>query len=163
MRHNLSQPPIEDWFWELLDSSERSLCALCRKLEAIPKEKLFQFQRQYTEAKDYVNPRDWDDPDIPSAVRSCGVGDEFGEWVVSQGKSFYYEVRSNPAQLQKYIDMFETSESGQGLAELRWDCEVDRADYRGWQSPAMIAFPIFEARFGRSMTAAMYRGSSDIP
>jgi hypothetical protein len=163
MPDDLNEPPIEEWFWALLSSSERDLRSLCRQLEALPKEQLFHFQRQYADAMDYLHPRDWDDPLIPPSVRFSGVGDDFGAWVVSQGKPFYYEVRSNPARLPEYLHLFEVCDAGSGFPDLRWNCEVDRDDYRGWQSPAMIAFAIFQARFGNSMQPAIYGGSRESP
>ncbi len=163
MERDPSEPPFEEWFWPLLESSKPSLRALCRKLEALSKEQLFCFQRQYADAMDYVYRDHWDDPELPPTVRESGLGDDFRAWVVSQGKAFYYEVRSNPDRLQKYLDTFEACDTGSGFAELRWDREVDRDEYRGYQCPSMIAFPIFEARFGKSMKEAIYTGRSEVP
>jgi hypothetical protein len=163
MQDDLCEPPIENWFWELLESSHRSLRSLCRKLEVLPRDRLFAYQRQYADAKDYIHPCDWDDPLIPPNVWQIPVGEDFGEWVVSQGRSFYYEVRSGPARLGEFIAMFEACEAGRDFGEMRWDCEVDREEYRGYQCPSMVAFPIFESRFGVSMADAIFTGRDDAP
>src|SRR4051794_39929251 len=104
---DLRAPAIDDWFWDVLETSGRGLRILCRKLEALPEARLFRFQQQYADAMDFVNPRDWDDPEIPAAARYSAGGEEFAAWVVSQGERFYEQVRCNHARLPEFAGMFE--------------------------------------------------------
>jgi hypothetical protein len=115
-------------FWDVLDSSGRSLRVLWRRLEALPREQLYSFQYQYWEAMDYVRPDPRDMPSLSPTVRVPADLDEedFDAWVVSQGRAFYYDLRRQPERLQACIDMYVASEEGRGFLELRWDETVDR-------------------------------------
>jgi hypothetical protein len=153
MPANLSVPRMDDWFWDLLESSQHSLRGLCHELEVLPREKLYAFVYQYQDAMEYVPPIGQDVPRRPSTVRVPPDFDEedFAAWVVSQGRAFYYDLRRRPEKLQACIDMYVASEAGSGFLELRWDEGVDREEYRGWQSPFQVCFPIYRARFGKDI------------
>jgi hypothetical protein len=163
----LSVPRMDDWFWDVLDSSQHNLRALCRQLEVLPREKLYAFVYQYQDAMDYVPPHDQDVPRLPPDVQVPADfdGEDFDAWVVSQGRAFYYDLRRHPATLQACIDMYLASEEGRGFMELRWDEEVDREEYRGWQSPFQIGFVIYRERFGRDIERliAGYDWDPDLP
>src|SRR5437588_8644837 len=108
MPAGLNVPRIDDWFWDVLDSSQHNLRALCRQLEGLPREQLYSFQYQYWEAMEYVPPGDQDVPRPPSAVVVPAEIDEedFAAWVVSQCRAFYYDLRRQPETLQACIDMY---------------------------------------------------------
>ena len=153
MPADLSVPRIDDWFWDVLDSSGHSLRVLCRQLEALPREQLYSFQYQYWEAMQYGRP---DPRDMPSLSPTVRVPDDldtedFDAWVVSQGRAFYYDLRRQPERLQACIDMYLASEEGRGFLELRWDKSVDREEYRGSQSPFQVGFVIYRGRFGKDI------------
>jgi hypothetical protein len=152
-RAALSVPQIDDWFWDVLDSSQHRLRALCRRLEALPRHQLYAFQYQYWEAMEYVPPGDQEVPRLPETVRIQADfdGEDFAAWVVSQGRVFYYDLRREPERLQACIDMYLASEDGRGFPELRWDEEVDREEYRGSQSALQIGFAIYRMRFGKDI------------
>ena len=154
----LEVPRIDDWFWDALESSDHSLRELCRKLEELPREQLYSFQYQYMEAMEYAPPGDQDAPaPLSSGLCPDGFPDEdFADWVVSQGREFYYQLRREPERLQEYVSMYLASEDGSGSSELRWDNDVDREEYRGWQSPFQVGFAIFRARFGKDIVQMIY-------
>jgi hypothetical protein len=153
MRAALSVPQIDDWFWDILESSQHSLRALCRQLEALPREKLYSFQYQYQEAMEHLPPGDQEVPGLASTARVPAELDEedFAAWVVSQGRAFYHDLRREPERLQACIDMYQASEEGRGFPELCWDEAVDREEYRGWQSPFQVGFAIYRVRFGKDI------------
>ena len=153
MRVPLSVPQIDDWFWGILDSSQRNLRALCRQLEVLPRDQLYAFHYQYWEAMEYLPPGDQEVPRLFPGVRvPTDFDDEdFAAWVVSQGRVFYYDLRREPERLQACIDMYLASEEGRGCPELRWDEAVDREEYRGCQSPFQVGFVIYRARFGKDI------------
>jgi hypothetical protein len=167
MRVPLSVPQIDDSFWGILESSQRSLRALCRQLEMLPRDRLYAFQYQYWEAMEYVPPGDQDMPRPSPGVRAPTDLDEedFAAWVVSQGRVFYYELRRQPERLPACIDMYLASEEGRGFPELRWDEEVDREEYRGRQSPFQVGFVIYRARFGKDIWRLIvgYDWDPDLP
>src|SRR5262249_34522777 len=144
------------WFWDVLESSRHSLRALCRELEALPREQFYAFQYQYYEAMDYVEPNNQDVP-VPADVDD----EDFADWVVSQGRVFYYDLRRDPEKLPACIEMYLASEEGRGFLELRWNEEVDRDEYRGWQSPFQIGFAIYRARFGKDIWPLITRNEWD--
>jgi uncharacterized protein DUF4240 len=150
-------PHVSAWFWDLLESSGRSLRSLCRKLEGLPKEELRRYRLEYDEAKSQVDPCSWDACQ-PFLSRGCSEdhGDDFAAWVVMQGREFFGRVRSHPQDVQRHLEMFGEVEMRRGPADLRWDNEVDREEYRGCQRADYIASPIYRARFGEDLCEACY-------
>jgi hypothetical protein len=162
MAANLNVPRIDDWFWDVLESSRHSLRALCHQLEAMPREKFYALQYQYHEAMDYVAP---DDEDVPVHVPADVDHEDFADWVVSQGRTCYYDLRRQAGRLEAYLDMYQASEEGRGYLELRCNEEVDRDEYRGWQSPFQVGFAIYRARFGKDIWPLItgYDWDPDLP
>jgi hypothetical protein len=155
MRADSAVPRIDDWFWEVLESAQHSVRTLCSQLEALPRDKLYSFQYQYWEAMDC----------LPPGVPADFDAEDFAEWVVSQGRAFYYDLRRQPARLQACLDMYLTSEGGRGFLELRWDEQVERDEYRGWQSPFQVGFAIYQLRFGKDIRRLIwgYDWDPDLP
>jgi hypothetical protein len=162
MPADLSVPRIDTWFWDVLESSGHSLRLLCRQLEALPREQLYAFQYQYYEAMDYVSP---DDEDLPVHVPADVDHEDFADWVVSQGRTFYYDLRRHPEGLLACIDRYLASEEDREFLELRWNEEVDRDEYRGWQSPFQVGFAVYRARFGKDVWPLItaYDWDPDLP
>jgi hypothetical protein len=150
-------PHLSLWFWELLESSNRSLRALCRKLEELPQELLLRYHLEYEEAKEYVNPC-FREEYYPYLRDGCSEdhGDDFSAWVVMQGKEFFENVLAHPEDAQKYLDEFSEHEMRRANPELRWDEEVDREEFRGYQRADCIAAPIYQIRFGEDLDDACF-------
>ena len=144
-------PALSPWFWELLESSNANLRALCRRLEQLPKEQLRAYQRQYDEAKEFVNPI-YRDELFRYITGNCSEdhGDDFSAWVVMQGRRFYERVRADAPSIQRYLDLFNEAECRSGVSP-GWDESVDREEYRGYQRADCIARPIYRLRFGREI------------
>jgi hypothetical protein len=155
MQADLGVPRIDDWFWDVLESSRHSLRTLCPQLEAMPRERLYAFLYQYWEAMDYLSP----------GVPADFDGEDFAAWVVSQGRAFYYDLCRQPERLQAYTSMYQASEEGHGFPELRWDERVDREEYRGRQSPFQVGFAIYQVRFGKDIWPLVsgYDWDPDLP
>jgi hypothetical protein len=151
-----SQPQVEDWFWDLIESSGRSLRTLAGKLEQLPNEQLRQYRLQYDEAKDWVSPHSAEE--FWPYVTDCSEdrADDFAAWVVGRGREFFDRVRSNPEAVQQHLDVFEVVRMGRGAAGAEWDIAVDRDDYRGYQRPDAIVISIYETRFGEDLLDACY-------
>jgi hypothetical protein len=140
------------WFWQLLASSQLSLPALCRQLEQLPKEQLRRYHFEYEAAKDAVNPS-YRPEFYAHLAAECSEdhGDDFAAWVVMQGRAFFEQVLAHPEQMQRHLDLFAEVESGHAARQLRWDNEVDRPEYRGYQRADYIAWPIYQLRFGERL------------
>src|SRR5262249_53818538 len=125
-RHQDRNLLLTSWFWGIIESSERSLVALCRQLEELPKEKLRRYQVLYDMAKSRVNPQYWEacHPYLPEDGCSEDRSDDFAAWVVSWGRTFFKEVRARPSQIQRYLEMFSDYEIGGGPLKLRWKVSV---------------------------------------
>ncbi len=146
------------WFWTLLESSGRSLQALCRKLEQLPKEQIRRYQLEYDKRKGYVNPHAWEEchPHLTEDW-SEDAADDFAAWVVMQGLDFYEEVAADPDRIDDYIKMYWRSEVERRVGPGgRWDTEVDRPEYRGYQRPDYIATPIYKMRFDEELHEACH-------
>jgi hypothetical protein len=155
MSDPISSPELQPWFWELLESSGRNLRTLCRKLEALPRERLLEYRENYDAAKECINPCYADEYLAHLADCSEDHADDFAAWAVSQGREFYAQVRAQPARIGEFFEMFEACEAGEGFPGLRWDEEVDRKEYKGYQRADYIADPIFESRFGEELEDAL--------
>ena len=85
------------WFWSILESSNRSLVALCRQLEELPKDQLRRYRLEFDKWAGEVNPHHWEECQ-PHLSESCSEdsAEDFAAWVVMQGLSFYEEVASPP-------------------------------------------------------------------
>lgn len=136
-------------FWTLLESSGRSLTALCRQLEQLTEAQLRRFRQDYNEAKCWVNPHDWAECST-YLQRSCSEdhGDDFAAWVVMQGRAFFDEVRSHPEAIENYLDEYEKAHAARSSSAMWWNTEVDKPEYRGWQRADYIATRICQLRFG---------------
>jgi hypothetical protein len=155
MTEGTGAPTPEDWFWDLIETSDRGLRVLAKRLEELPKERLQQYLLWYDEAKEHVNPAYIEEfwPHMPEPC-SDDHGDDFAAWVVAQGREYLGLVRSNPADIQTHLDIFEAD-----LPEFTWDTAVDREEYRGYQRPGSIVTPIYETRFGEDLLDACYEPS----
>lgn len=111
----------------------------------------------YDSKKDEVNPHYWEGSHLnltePCSEDHC---DDFAAWVVMQGAEFHSDVAAHPERIQQYSDMFSDCESGQSYAELRWDEDVDRNEYRGCQRADYIASAIFRSQHGGDILEACY-------
>jgi hypothetical protein len=144
-------------FWDLLGSSGRNLHILSRKLELFTKLDLCRYCIAYDNWKSEVNPHYWEECHR-YLTEPCSEdhSDDFAAWVVMQGVEFYDEVASHPERILQYLEMFSDCESGRRHAELRWDEEVDRDDYRGCQRADYIASAIYRSRYGGNILEACY-------
>ena len=156
MEPNLTVPRIEPWFWDIIESSKHDLESLRGRLELLPKEQLFHFQYQFREAMDCVQPSKALDLRIPGGFRcSEDTAEDFSEWVVSQGRRFYYDVRSHPEQVQDFLDMFRACVGDLDYHELRW--------LGAHGLPFAVGFEVFETRFGADITAVIESQEWEIP
>jgi hypothetical protein len=144
-------------FWKVIEDSKRSLRRLCRQLEQMPREELISYQQQYEKFKAIVNPlyrEDYDSFAEDDWACSEDGADDFAAWVVMQGQSFFDEMFADPAQLFAQAKAFE--EAGEdGTVETRWDENVDRREYRGYQRADSIATAIYRMRFGEELGDAL--------
>ena len=141
------------WFWSVLASAHRNLNTLARRLEEMSREELLEYAAEYQEAMDEVDPYAFDEATwdrVSDAVEEASMSEDGAEdyaiWVVSLGDGFFDEVSSAPERIATYFEAFEEAERGEG--PNRWDLDVDRPEYRGWQDPVSIASIVYQTRFG---------------
>jgi hypothetical protein len=140
--------------FDLLESCGRNLRTLSRALERFSKLDLCRYYVAYDNYAGEVNPQNWEEfPNLTCEVSEDYL-EEFAEWVVSQGAEFYHEVAAHPERIQQYLEMFIACDSGRGYAELRWDNNVDRDEYRGYQSAQGVAMAIYCSRYGGNILDA---------
>jgi hypothetical protein len=129
---------VAPWFWPLVESFRGREAVVRRALAALPKARLVAFNRQYRAASDLVNPCYREDmmAQLPDGC-SEDHGQDFAEWVVSRGRAFYHAVRTNPADVARYM------------------AEFDQARGRNLH-PRGVAVMVFRERFGGSLHEATY-------
>ena len=138
-----------DWFWNIVESSERTLKKMCKKLETLSQEELVNFQRICWHLKEDVNP--FTRSDEMKIGRACSEdhGDDFSGWVIAEGRAFFENVRDHPEDAQKHNDFLEREH------RKRWDTSVDDEDYKGYQSVDMIAKAVYEKKFDEDIDEAL--------
>lgn len=154
---NDTSPWNPDSFWDLIASCGRNLRTLSRKLEQFSKLDLCRYHVAFEDWKSDVSPHNWEECH-PYLERPCSEdhADDFAAWVVMQGEAFYAEVAGHPGRIQHYLEMFSDCRAGGEHAEMRWDTEVERDEYRGSRRADFIASAVYRARFGGSILDACY-------
>jgi len=151
-------PVVTQWFWELLEASNRNLAILAKKLERLEREELRQFGLQYDEAKWDVNicycEEYW--PFMDGGV-GCSEdhGDDFAAWVVSMGREFYDDLIANREKVKSLNDIYCQVEMDR-MPEMGWNSQIANDEYQGYQRPDFIASAIFRSRFDKSFRKACY-------
>ena len=143
------KPPV--WFWDLLESSGRTLQVLAEKLERLSEEQIRAFQQCYEDAKGEINPLYRDDLADVSTYLSEDQADDFTAWAVSQGRVFYGQVKNGPLLTDQFLETFRQHDEEGRSPELRWGDDVTREEYRGYQRPDYIAYAVYERRFHKSL------------
>jgi hypothetical protein len=152
-------PAPSPWFWEILESSHRSLRSLCGRLEQLSRHELQRYHLEYEAAKDQVNPCYWDEC-AEHLLTECSEdhGDDFAAWVVMQGREFYEQVSAHPEEVHQHLDLFSEVDRDQNQHALGWDEEVGREEYRGYQRADYVVAAVYRLRFGRDLDAACVDG-----
>lgn len=138
-----------DWFWKIVESSERSLKKMCKTLEPLSKKELINFQRICWHLKEDVNPftRSYEMKlQIPC---SEDHGDDFSGWVIGEGRAFFENVRDHPEDVQKHNDFLEREH------RTRWDISVEHEEYEGYQRVDIIAKAVYEKKFDEDLDEAV--------
>jgi hypothetical protein len=131
----MTAPQFSPWFWPLVEGLGGYKAAMAQRFQAMPREQLLEFGREYERARSCIHPfhrqgmvlMDYRDD-------REGVGDVFAAWVVSRGQAFWDQVRRDPEAFQPAADEFER------VAD-------DFTDRR----PDFIASSVFRDRFGEEM------------
>ena len=102
----MKAPRFSSWFWPLVECLTSDNAAMAERFQALSREGLLDFGRQYDLARSFIHPLyreglvfdyrdDWE-----------GYGDVFAAWVVSRGHAFWDEVRRDPEAFQRAADEF---------------------------------------------------------
>src|SRR5262245_44988838 len=150
------------FFWRIMEAADGSLQALRRSLEALPAERLHSYREAFGLAVEEVNPSQREEyfPHLPVGC-SEDHGDDFGAWVVMQGRAFHRQVATEPARIGVFLPMYDDAlrETRRLAARLRakqgkhgrgadaGDEEADRLAYRTARGD-WLARRVYEARFG---------------
>jgi hypothetical protein len=143
-------PEIPDWFWDLLDSSRPSLQELVFRLEALPRDQLIEYASTYVRAAEELCDY-WAGPVVNGIEFSEDDTEDLCRWIVSQGPGLYAQALALQGNLEPLVSRYWASERGEDPEYAMWSTDVQNAAYRGYQSPAGIPHPIFEARFGSAL------------
>ena len=140
----------KDWFWEIVESSQRNLVTLSRKLESLSKDELVRYQVQCWHAKEDVNPYS-QTYDLEASGLTCSEddADDFAAWVVGEGRTFCEKVRDNPDNIRKFFDTYEEADGSS------WDETVDDPEYHGNQRLDFLANAVYSKKFDEDFAEAV--------
>jgi uncharacterized protein (TIGR02996 family) len=153
------------FFWRITDATVGSLRALRRLLEALPIERLPSYHEEFRCAVAEVDPAHREEY-FPHLTAGCSEdhGDDFGAWVVMQGREFHRQVATEHARIGGFLPMYDDAlqETRRLAARLRTrkgkrrgptsgDDEADQLAYRNARGD-YLAREVYESRFGREPT-----------
>jgi hypothetical protein len=148
-------PEIPGWFWTTLDDARPELSRLCTFLEAMAREHLVAFARAYRDAAEAVCDY-WDGPEGFSEDDT----EDLCNWIVGQGQVVWRRaIEAGPGALESLVRAFEAAEANPD-SPGSWKTSVPRDEYRGWQSPSGIAYPIFARRFNADLHGFLEGGDA---
>jgi hypothetical protein len=119
-----------DWFWPLIESFNNDNTKMIAAFHAMPKRRLVAFYRQFKLAACEVNPQFWSD--VESLGHSEDTNQDYADWVVSRGRSFYIRVLRHHGDIKTYFAEFNQHE-------------------RTFENPAGVASVISYERFKTSL------------
>jgi hypothetical protein len=140
---------VPDWFWDTLDGARPNLNVLAQVLEAMSRDQLVEFARLYRDAAQAVCPY-WHGPTVDDIRFSEDDTEDLCNWIVSQGKRIWLEAVAASKTLEPFVRRYWAAEAGTRGAGA-WNEDVSNEAYRGYQSPAYIAYGVFAARFDEDL------------
>lgn len=139
-----------DRYWSLIESSQRKLAELARQLETLMQDELVAYQVHCWHAKEDVNPFSRFEEMRPLRIPcSEDQGDDFSAWVLGEGRAFFEMVRDHPAEIQKFMDLYEDPKGP------KWETTVQRKEYQGFRSVDLLAKAVYRKRFREDLDEAV--------
>jgi hypothetical protein len=134
---DLQLPP---WFWPSVECLGDDKSAMWQQFQAMPREQLLDFIRQYDRARSCIHP--WHRGGLVLDFRDdpAGHGDVFAAWVVSRGQKLWDEVRRDPEAFPRAVYQFESV-----------------ADNFMGRRPDLIATAVYSDRFGEDVLFVPYQ------
>ena len=151
---------IPEWFWSLIEAAKPSLVLLGERLEALSRTEIEQWQQAYELAAEAIVPYG-DGPDMGGEV---GVLSEDGtedlcKWIVSQGRGLWQQ-EPRPTRPEVVGSSYWRADQGVVPEYPPWSTTVANPEYRGYQDPSYIAYPIYRARFDAELDGQVRPRSS---
>ena len=101
-----------DWFWDIILKSDKNREKLKAILLTFNKEDIVKFQEQFVDASIELQ----DDPYLEFMEESEDGVEDIANWVVSNGKDFYYHILEHPNQIPNSVNDF-TDQILYGIAD----------------------------------------------
>jgi len=142
-----------DRFWTVLESVRPDLSRLADWLESASRTQIVAFQAEFEAAKE-------DLADYSEGIRFNGTTtsedatQDICAWIVGQGRVAWEAAFSRKSDLSAYAQEHQDSES-QVSTKGVWNDSGLGEKYRGSRSPAILAYCIYEDRFGDSLYDAI--------
>lgn len=101
-----------EWFWFIIERADLSRDKLKKILTNLSKEEIIKFQEEFVDASVELQ----DAPFIDYMEESEDGVEDIANWVVSNGKAFYFQIVRNPKEIpHNVIDL--TSQILYGVAD----------------------------------------------
>lgn len=114
-------PPIEPWFWKLIEQAWSDFELLCNQLRTMDLQRLEQFVAWFVLASQYT--RDpWDGPYVSEIGGHLSEDDmqDLNDWIVAQGKRAWVYARSNAADWDEIFRLATTRNSETSRPDFCW-------------------------------------------
>jgi hypothetical protein len=146
---------VSQWFWLVLEQTKPDLGRLATWLEAASRAEIEDFAREFRRAKEHVVADYSKGIEVDGVIFSEDGTEDFCDWVVAQGRDFWQAAVASRADLSGLAREYQgAEESGSKAASRAWNASALGQKYRGSHSPRLLAYAIYDARFGADLDDA---------
>lgn len=114
-------------FWSIIDKAHRNAAALRPLLEAMSREELLQFWRDFERISSDLLEEPW-------VIRRTDAAQDVTWWIIGMGKAFYDDIVAHPARFPKEVGPAPVGRGFGGMISRvyfeRFDEEIMEADAR---------------------------------
>jgi hypothetical protein len=92
--------------------------------------------------------------EVDGVVLSEDATEDFCDWVVAQGRDFWQAAVASRADLSGLAREYQRAEEFGNAASRAWNGSALGQKYQGSHSPRLLAYAVYDARFGADLDDA---------
>ena len=145
---------VSQWFWLVLDQARPNLGRLATWLEAASRAEIEDLAREFRRAKQHVVADYSKGIEVDGVVLSDEATEDVCDWVVARGRDFWQAAVASRADLSGLAREYQRAEEFGKAASRAWNASALGQKYRGSHSPRLLAYAVYDARFGADLDDA---------
>jgi hypothetical protein len=145
---------VSQWFWLVLEQARPNLGRLATWLEVASRAEIEDLAREFRRAKQHVVADYSKGIEVDGVVLSEDATEDFCDWVVAQGRDFWQAAVASRADLSGLAREYQRAEEFRNTASRAWNGSALGQKYRGSHSPRLLAYAVYNVRFGADLDDA---------